>query len=69
LTDPDLLTVEELAELLRVSPSAIHTQRLRGELPGAFGVKLGRRLFFRRSDLNAYFDTEVANQTAKSRRQ
>ena len=61
--DSDLLTVEQLAELLRTSPSAIHSQRHRGQAPGRFGVKLGRRVFWRRSDLDAHFSAELAKQT------
>ena len=63
--EPEYLTVEELAELLRVSPSAIHTQRLRGEVPGCLGVKLGRRVFFRRQDLDAHFDAEQARRRVR----
>ena len=59
----DLLTVEQLAELLQTSPSAIHSQRHRGQAPGRFGVKLGRRIFFRRQDLDKYFAAELAKQT------
>ena len=59
---PDLLTVEQLAELLQTSPSAIHSQRHRGQAPGRFGVKLGRRIFFRRQDLDEYFAAELAKQ-------
>ena len=62
--DPDLLTVEQLAELLRTTPSAIHSQRHRGQAPGRLGVKLGRRVFWRRIDLDEHFSAELAKQTA-----
>lgn len=64
--DPDLLTVEQLAELLHVKPSAIHSQRHRGERPGVFGVKLGRRVFYRRRDIDALFEAELAKQAESS---
>jgi excisionase family DNA binding protein len=44
-----LMTAEEVAELLRVTPEAIYAMKARGELPGV--VKLGRRLRFRREEL------------------
>lgn len=56
----DLLTVEELARMLRVRPSAIHSQRHRGEMPGSLGVKLGKRVFYRRSDIDAFMDQQIA---------
>ena len=64
LVIPDLLTVEQLAELLDTSPSAIHSQRHRGQVPGKFGVKLGRRVYFRASDLDEYISAELEKQTA-----
>ena len=60
----DLLTVEELARMLRVSPSAIHSQRYRGEKPGALGFALGRRIFYRRADLDAFIDQQIARDEA-----
>jgi hypothetical protein len=59
----DLLTVEQLAELLSTTPSAIHSQRHRGQAPGTLGVRLGRRYFYRRQDLDAHFAAELAKQT------
>lgn len=47
--DSDVLTVPEVAKLLRKSPKAIYSQFERGSLPGAF--KVGARLFVRRRDL------------------
>ena len=64
MNDRDLLTVEELARLLRVSPSAIHSQRHRGEKPGALGFALGRRIFYRRSDLDNFIDELIARDEA-----
>ncbi len=41
-----LATVEEIAQILRTSPSAIYTSRHRGQLPGALGLLAGRRILF-----------------------
>ena len=60
--DSDLLTVEQLAELLQMSPSAIHSQRHRGQAPGRLGVRLGRRYFYRRQDLDDHITAELAKQ-------
>ena len=64
MDDLQLLTVEELSALLRVSRAAIYSQRLRGEMPGTLGVKLGKRIFFRPGDIDAYMDQQVAREAA-----
>jgi excisionase family DNA binding protein len=49
---PDLLTAEEVAAWLKVSVRAVYAKAERGRIPGA--TRLGRRLYFVRSDLLAY---------------
>lgn len=44
--DRTLLTPAELADLLRVTPTAVYAMKARGELPGV--IKIGRRLRFHR---------------------
>ena len=44
------------------TPWALYAQRKRGEAPGALGVKVGRRLLWRTSDLEAWFDEQLATQ-------
>lgn len=51
---PPLMTVEEVAALLRTSKKATYTMHDRGLLPG--GVRVGRRLLFRRSALVDWLD-------------
>ena len=46
---PLLLTVAEVAEILRTSEKGIYDMAERGKLPGA--VHIGRRLLVRRADL------------------
>ena len=58
----ELLTVRELAGLTRRSEAAVRASLLRGELPA---VKLGRRWFVRRRDLDRLFD-EAAQRLEKS---
>lgn len=41
-----LATVEEIAAILRTSPSAIYSSRHRGQFPGVLGLSAGRRLLF-----------------------
>ena len=56
----ELLTVEDLGSLLHLTRNAIYSQRVRGQMPGSLGVHLGKRLFFRRSDIEAYLDGRFA---------
>ncbi len=55
---PDYLTVREVADLYRVSVSALYTQRYRSEPPGALGVKVGRRLLWKRSELDVWWTSQ-----------
>ncbi|MBV8980395.1 MAG: helix-turn-helix domain-containing protein [Acidimicrobiia bacterium] len=51
---PELLTVDELAEFLRSTPDAVYALRYRGD--GPRGVRVGRRVLFRRSDVDDWLD-------------
>ena len=53
IADP-LLSVEELAAVLHRSVAAIRLMRNRGQLPTA--VKIGNRVFWRRSVIEAFLD-------------
>ena len=46
---PKLLTVREVAEILRTSPIAVYALAGRAQIPGV--TRLGRRLLFRADDL------------------
>lgn len=59
---PELFTLPEAAEYLRLTPSALYTQRHRSELPGALGVKVGRKIVYRKTDLEKYLDDQLAAQ-------
>jgi predicted DNA-binding transcriptional regulator AlpA len=67
----DFLTVEDLAQLCRTSPGTIHywrnQQRYRPEyvdkLPPA--VQIGKRLLFRRSEVDAWLE-RVSERTPKA---
>lgn len=49
---PMLLTVEDVARLLRTTPKAIYTMVSRGQLPGV--CRIGRRLLFGQATLLAW---------------
>lgn len=61
----ELLTVSEAAEYLRLTPGALYTQRHRGEKPGALGIKVGRKVLYRRTDLERFFDELLEDQMAR----
>jgi len=52
MTDRDVITVEEAAELYPMSRKALWEGQRKGSVPG---FKIGRRTFFRRSELDAWF--------------
>lgn len=52
----ELLTVDELCRMLRVTRDAIYQRRARGSGPTAY--RLGRRLFFKRRDVMAWVEAQ-----------
>jgi hypothetical protein len=55
-----LLTLREAADYLRLTPAALYTQRHRGTKPGALGIRVGRKILYRPSDINRYLDEQLA---------
>lgn len=55
-----LLTLKEAADYLRLTPAALYTQRHRGEKPGALGIRVGRKILYRPSDINRFLDEQLA---------
>jgi hypothetical protein len=51
-----LLTLQETANYLRLTPGALYTQRYRGEKPGVLGIRVGRKILFRPSDIDRFLD-------------
>ena len=51
--DDDLLTAEEVAELLRMSPAWVYAQTRGRRIPH---IRLGRHVRYRRSALDAWID-------------
>ncbi|HVR76881.1 MAG TPA: helix-turn-helix domain-containing protein, partial [Acidimicrobiia bacterium] len=59
-----LLTLKEAADYLRLTPSALYTQRHRGEKPGALGIRVGRKVLFRPSDIERFLEERLAEAFA-----
>jgi excisionase family DNA binding protein len=59
-----LLTLEEVADMLRLPVATIYRQRYVGDLPGALGFRVGRHVRFRPSDLDAWIDQSMRNREA-----
>lgn len=64
--DPLYLTISEVADRLRTSRQALYQQHYRRQAPGALGVKVGRRILWRVSDLEAWFDKQAAANATKA---
>lgn len=58
----DLLTIEEVSALTRRKPTALYTERHRGIGIGALGVAVGRRILWRRADIDAWFSAQLEAQ-------
>lgn len=55
-----LLTLKETAEYLRLTPGALYMQRYRGEKPGALGIRVGRKILYRPSDIDRFLDERLS---------
>jgi predicted DNA-binding transcriptional regulator AlpA len=57
-TPSDFLTIEEVAALFGRSRESLYTERHRGSGLGALGVSVGKRLYWRRADIDDWFDRQ-----------
>jgi excisionase family DNA binding protein len=64
-TLPELLTVDELARYLGVPRRNVYFWRANREGPPAF--KVGKRIYFRASDVAAWLDERTASSLATDR--
>lgn len=69
MTQDEILTIRDVAELLKVGEKTVYTMAQRGELP-AFKVRGQWR--FRRGDIGAWIDAQTAhprsNESANSKK-
>lgn len=63
---PLLLTIEEVADLLRTSRKAVYAMAQRRQLPGV--LRIGRRLLVRRDDLLAWLHRSRAPSPKEDQR-
>jgi excisionase family DNA binding protein len=63
---PSLLTIDEVAAVLRTSRKAIYAMAERAHMPGL--VRIGRRLLVRRDDLLSWLDERRAASPGGTRR-
>ncbi len=64
-----LMTTEEVADYLRTTPGTVHYWRSTGKGPKA--IKVGRRLLFRLSDIDAFvsrYESDPALSSSPSKR-
>jgi excisionase family DNA binding protein len=61
----DVLTVEELAALLKVNPQTVYRRFRAGEIPG---VRIGRSIRFPRSSVEAWLRLRAAGWTPRRTR-
>jgi excisionase family DNA binding protein len=62
-TEDEHLTTEEVAELCHTSPGTVHYWRSMGKGPKAY--KVGRRLIFRRSEVQAWINAHASDPAAR----
>lgn len=66
---PRILSVDEVAELLRVTPSALYMWRSAGlnggEDPGPRSFKVGSRVAYLKSEVRAYLERQLAETSSK----
>lgn len=53
-----LLTLTEAADYLRLTPNAMYSQRHRGEKPGTLGIRVGRKVLYRLSDIDRFLNDQ-----------
>lgn len=67
---PKLLTVDEVAELLRISPSSLYMWRSAGlnggEDPGPRSFKVGAKVAYLKTEVQSYLERQLAETSSKN---
>lgn len=66
MTAPELLTTAEVADLVRATPSTVRFWRHAGTGPAGF--KVGRRVLYRRADVEAWIAAQERAEQRHPRR-
>ncbi len=66
MAETDLLTVEDVARLIHTSPGTIHYWRSVAPEKAPPAFKVGRRLLFRRADVEAWLAAKPLTQSARA---
>jgi excisionase family DNA binding protein len=53
-----LLTLDEVADLLRLPKATLYRQRYSGDLPGSLGFKVGRHVRYDVDDVGQWIDAQ-----------
>lgn len=62
----DLFETELAAPYIKHAPSTMHRWRVEGSGPPY--IKLGRKVFYRRADLDSFLDSHVVRSTSEAER-
>lgn len=62
----DLLTVNDVARMLKKSHAATIMLRVRGKLPG--GIKIGRSVYWRKAQLEKYINARFVDEGSSNGR-
>ena len=62
---PDLMTADEVADLLRITRRTLLNRRSLGDAP--HGYRVGRQVLFPRDGVRRYLDQQAANDTVAAR--
>jgi hypothetical protein len=60
------MTLDEVAEYLRLPPASLHRQRYVGDPPGSLGFRVGRHVRFRRGDIERWIDEQADGSASSS---
>ena len=66
VADPQLMTANEVARVLRTTTKAVYTMVERGQLPGV--IRIGRRILVHRDELLDWLDRSRTPSPKESRR-
>ena len=64
MDDDELVPVEEFAAEFKVATQTVYNWHAAGKAPRAH--RIGRRIFFRRSDINRWLDSKAESEPAGS---